>query len=375
MELSAARSRAIGVAATGAIAVFGAVAIQGAHSDLLKGLQNAAHDENAFTDLWVSPPGAYNLLRTAPFAATQQAQLAHLPGVRAVGVYRGGLLDWGTRKVWVLAPPDQATPLLPSTQILEGSVAQASARLRAGGWVVLSQAIASEDQLRIGDSVTLPTPVPINVRVAALSTNIGWAPGAVTMTASEYARASGSADVSAYNVLLDPGASSTQVAAEIRQALSPSSGLSVQSAQAHAEDQNALSRQGLERLTQIATLILVVAVLAMAAAIGNMVWQRRPRLAKLKLEGFPRGELWRTILMESLLLLAVGCVAGAVFGLYGQQLLDRALANVINFPVVYSVAFVSALVSLVIVTLAAAVIVAIPGYLAAGVPPAVALQD
>jgi putative ABC transport system permease protein len=375
MELSAARSRAIGVAATGAIAVFGAVAIQGAHADLLKGLQNAARDENAFTDLWVSPPGAYNLLRTAPFPATQQPQLARLGGVRAVGVYRGGLLDWGARKVWVLAPPDEATPLLPSTQILEGSAAQASARLRTGAWVVLSQAIASEHHLRIGDSVTMPTPVPISFRVAALSTNIGWAPGAVTMTASEYARAWGSTDASAYNVLLDPGASSAQVAGEIERALGPSSGLFVQSAHAHADEQNALSRQGLERLTQIATLILVVAVLAMAAAIGNMVWQRRPRLAKLKLEGFPRGELWRTILLESVLLLTVGCVAGAMFGLYGQQLLDRALANVINFPVVYSVAAVSALVSLAIVTAAAAAIVAIPGYLAAGVAPAVALQD
>jgi putative ABC transport system permease protein len=98
-------------------------------------------------------------------------------------------------------------------------------------------------------------------------------------------------------------------------------------------------------------------------------------LAKLKLEGFPRGELWRTILLESVLLLAVGCLTGAVFGLYGQQLLDRALANVINFPVVYSVALVSAVGSLAIVTAAAAAIVAIPGYLAAGVPPAVALQD
>jgi putative ABC transport system permease protein len=375
MELSAARSRAIGVAATGAIAVFGAVAIQGAHADLLKGLQNAARDENSFTDLWVSPPGAYNLLRTAPFPPAQQATLARLPGVRTVAVYRGGLLDWGERKVWVLAPPSEADPLLPSSQILEGSVVQASARLRSGGWVVLSQALASELHLHIGASVTLPTPVPITLRVAALSTNIGWAPGAVTMTASEYARAWGSTDASAYNVLLDPGVGVAQVAGEINRALGPSSGLSVQSAQAHADEQNALSRQGLQRLTQIATLILVVAVLAMAAAIGNMVWQRRPRLAKLKLEGFPRAELWRTILTESVLLLAVGCLTGAVFGLYGQQLLDRALANVINFPVVYSVAFVSALLSLLIVMLAAAVIVAIPGYFAAGVAPAVALQD
>jgi putative ABC transport system permease protein len=149
----------------------------------------------------------------------------------------------------------------------------------------------------------------------------------------------------------------------------------VQSAQAHADEQNALSRQGLQRLSQIATLILLVAVLAMAAAIGNMLWQRRPRLAKLKLEGFRRTELWRTILLESLLLLAVGCLTGAIFGLYGQRLLDRALANVINFPVVYSVAILSAILSLTIVAVAALLIIAIPGYLAAGVPPAVALQD
>jgi putative ABC transport system permease protein len=375
MELSAARARGIGVAATGAIAVFGAVAIQGAHADLLAGLENAAHDENAYTDLWVSPPGAYNLLRTAPFAPTRQAQLAKLPGVRAVRIYRGGLLDWGPRRVWVIAPPSQASPLLAPSQILEGSRAQAQARLRAGGWAVLSLALAGEHHLHIGDSVTLPTPTPTRVRIAALSTNIGWAPGAVTMTADEYARAWGSADASAYDVLLAPGASAAQVAAEIRRLLGPSSGLAVQSAGAHEAEQNALSRQGLQRLSEIATLILVVAVLAMAAAIGNMVWQRRPRLAKLKLEGFPRTELWRMIVLESLMLLGVGCLTGAAFGLYGQQLLDRALANVINFPVMHSVAGVAAVVSIAIVTVAAAAIVAIPGYLAAGVPPAVALED
>jgi putative ABC transport system permease protein len=375
MELSAARARAIGVAATGAIAVFGAVAIQGAHADLLKGLENAARDENAFTDVWVSPPGAYNLLRTTPFAPTQQATLEHLPGVRTVSVYRGGLLDWGERRVWVIAPPSEATQLLPRSQIVEGSVAEATAHLRRGGWAVFAQALAQEHHLHVGASVTLPTPAPTTVRVAALSTNIGWAPGALIMSAPEYARAWGSTDASAYNIRLAPGIRAAQAAREITRALGPSSGLSAQTATAHAAEQNALSRQGLQRLTQIATLILVVAVLAMAAAIGNMVWQRRPRLAKLKLEGFPRTELWRTILLESLLLLAVGCLTGAVFGLYGQRLLDRALANVINFPVVYSVAALAALLSLAIVTAAAAVIIAIPGYLAAGVPPAVALQD
>jgi putative ABC transport system permease protein len=375
MELRAGRARAVAIAATGAVAVFGSVAIEAAHGDLLHGLENAAHDMNAFTDVWVSPAGSYNLLKTAPFAPTQQAALARLPGVRAVRLYRGGLLDIGERRVWVIAPPRAATPLLPASQIVEGDVARAEAEVRAGGWAVVSQAIATEHHLHIGSPFALPTPVPTTFRVAAIGTNIGWAPGAIVMNATDFAHAWGSADASAYNVLLAPGVSQAQGAREIRLALGPSSGLAVETAAQHAGQQRALSRQGLERLTQIATLILIAAVLAMAAAMGNMVWQRRPRLAKLKLEGFPRAELWRTILLESLLLLGVGCLSGAVFGLYGQQLLDRALANVINFPVVYSFGALVAVTSLALVTAAAVAIVAIPGYLATGVSPAVALQD
>jgi putative ABC transport system permease protein len=413
MELRAGRTRALAISATGAIAVFGSVSIQAAHGDLLKGLENAAHDMNAFTAVWVSPAGSYNLLQTAPFTATpaQQAKLERLPGVRAVRLYRGGLLDWGPRRIWTIAPPRASSPLLPASQIVEGNVRQATARVRAGGWAVLTRAIAEEHHLQIGSSFTLPSPDPTTFRVAALSTNIGWAPGAIVMNASDYAHAwageaagasaAGGADVapgahavpsaqavpgtdentgaaenaSAYNILLDPGVSALTVRHEVEQALGPRSGLAVETAQQHAGRQNTLSRQGLARLTQIATLILIVAILAMAAAMANMVWQRRPRLAKLKLEGFPAAELWRTIMLESVLLLGVGCTTGAVFGLYGQQLLDRALANVIGFPVVYSFGVLVALVSLALVTVASVLIVALPGYLATGVPAAVALQD
>jgi putative ABC transport system permease protein len=375
MELRAARPRAVAIAATGAVAVFGSVAIEGAHGDLLTGLEAAAHDTNAFTDLWVAPAGSYNLLHTTPFAPREQATLARLRGVRTVRVYRGGLLDWGERRVLVIAPPAQATPLLPTDQLLSGEALSATARVRQGGWLILSEALADERRLRIGERVALPTPIPTGLRVAAISTNVGWAPGAIVMSASDYARAWGSTDASAYNVLLSPGFSAERAVRELQRALGPTSGLAVQTAQQHAAQQNALSRQALSRLTQIATLIPIVAVLAMAAAMGAMVWQRRPRLAKLKLEGLARAELWRTTLLESLVLLAVGCLAGATFGLYGQQLADRALAHLINFPVVPSVTALAALTSVSLVAGAALVIVALPGYLAASVPAALALQD
>jgi putative ABC transport system permease protein len=375
MELGAAGARAVAIAATGAIAIFGSVAIQGAHGDLLHGLENAAQDMNAATDVWVSPAGSYNLLNTTPFVPVERAKLEHVAGVRAVRPYRSGLLDYGQRRVLVIAPSAQATPLLPATQLVHGDLRQAEERVRTGGWLVLSEAIASEHHLHIGQALTLPTPIPQTLRIAALSTNIGWAPGAIVMNADDYARAWGTQDVSAYSILLNPGVSSAQAAREIQRALGPHSGLEVQTAARHARRQSALSRQALARLTQIATLIPIVAVLAMAAAMGAMIWQRRPRLAKLKLEGLPRADLWHTILLESLLLLGVGCLTGAIFGLYGQQLADRALAQTINFPVVYSITALTALASLALMTSTALAILAIPGWFASSVPASLALQD
>ncbi|HEY5193555.1 MAG TPA: FtsX-like permease family protein [Solirubrobacteraceae bacterium] len=375
MELRAGRSRAIAIAATGAIAVFGSVSIQGAHSDLLNGLYNAASDVNASTDVWVSAAGSSNLLMTSPFAATQQAKLSALPGVRAVRIYRGGLLDYNDRRIWVIAPPSEATPLVPPTQLVEGNVAQADAHLREGGWAVVSLALAEEHKLKIGQSFTLPTPNPTPFRVAAISTNIGWAPGAIIMSSSDYAKAWGSTDASAYNVLMKPGVSPEQGVHEIRAALGSTTALAAQTSEQHANTLRAITRQGLTRLSQIATLILVAAVMAMAAAMGAMIWQRRPRLAKLKLEGFPHRELWYTIVLESLMLLGVGCFSGAVFGLFGQQLLDRALNIVINYPVVSSVGVIVALTSLALVTASAVLMVAIPGWFAAKVQASLALQD
>jgi putative ABC transport system permease protein len=375
MELRAARTRALAITATGAIAVFGAVSIQSAHGDLLKGLENAARDMNPPGGVWVAPPGAYNLLQIAPFAPTVQSKLARLPGVASVRAYRGGLLDWGDRRTWVIAPPSNTQPLLPATQIVKGDLTLASARVKSGGWAVLSAAIAEEHDLHLGSSFLLPAPRPLRLRVAALSTNIGWPPGTMIVSAADYARAWGSTDVSALELTPRPGVSAARLAGEIRSALGPQSALAVYTTAAHAARQNALSRQGLTRLSQIATLILIVAILAMAAAMGTMVFQRRPRLAKLKLEGFTIGELWRTIVLESILLVAVGSLAGAVFGLYGQQLLDRALAHVIGFPVVYSLGAVTALGALALVTAASVLAVALPGYLATGVSPALALQD
>jgi len=374
-ELRSTWTRTVGIAATGAIAVFGSVAIQGAHADLQRGLDRSARDVSSAAEVWAFPPGLSNLLATTSFRADATASLARLRGVESVALYRGGFLDFGDRRVWVSAQPTAQRQMVFPHQVVQGGLVLADRRVRDGGWAVISKAIATQHHLQIGGRFTLPAPHPTAFRVAALSTNVGWPPGAIIINADDYARAWGSDDASAYEIQTTPGTPAATVRAEVQQALGPSSGLRVQTAAQRERQQRAASRQGLQRLSEISALVLIAAVLAMAAAMGSMLWQRRARLARLKLDGFTDLAVWRTLLLESVLVAGPGCVIGALFGLYGQLLGSRAILSVTGFPVVFSFGFLLAFVSLVLVTAVAVAITAIPGYQVARVRPAVGLSN
>ena len=367
------RPRSLAIAATGAIAVFGSVAIEGAQSNLRAGLTRAASDLSLGTGLWVSPPGGATTLATTPFEDLYGRMLKQLPGVSGVGIYRGGFLDLGDRRVLVIGPPKTDDRLIPNSQIIVGNIAQTTLRLRQDGWVTMSQTLADEYGLHVGEWFTLDAPRPTRFRVAAITTNLGWSAGAIVMNADDYARAWGSNDLSAYQIILKPGVSAARGLREVRSVVQPSTALVVQTAARHEQNDIAAQRQGLARLTQIAVLVLVAAALAMASAMGAMIWQRRPRLAGMKVDGFNQGELWRALLWESAMLLGTGCSIGAIFGLYGQLVLSHALVSVTGFPVVFSVGISVAVASFVIVVMIALAMVALPGYLAAQVKPA--LQD
>jgi putative ABC transport system permease protein len=363
------RVRSLAVAATGAIAVFGSVAIAGAQHNLQNGLDRTATEVNDVTDLWVSPAGINNTLGTTPFSSAVAAKLRRLTGVQAVAIYRGGFLDLGDRRAWIIAPPRSSRQPIPPGQLTEGNLAEASARLRGHGWAVVSEAIAHEKHLHIGGAFTLPSPRPSTFRVAALSTNGGWPPGAILINATDYAEAWRTAAASALTITLRAGVSPAQGRREVKRALGPDSGLAVQTAAQRARQWQTISHQGLARLTQIATLVMIAAILAMAGVMSSMIWQRRGNIAYVKRQGFTRGILWRALFFESAVLLGAGCSIGAAFGVFGQLVISHALATVTGFPVAISAGAVIAVASFTIVSAAALAIVAVPGYLVARVRP------
>jgi putative ABC transport system permease protein len=363
------RVRSLAIAATAAIAVFGIVEFQGTQTNLKNGLDASAHDLDSSADVWVTPAGSSSLLTTVSFKALDVGTLARVPGVRQLGAYRGSFLDWGDRRLWVLAPSGIAAHPVPPSQFIGKGVSVASGRVRRGGWAVLSQALANENHLRVGQAFTLPSPRPVTLRLAGVTTNLGWPPGVVMLNASDYARAWLSSEPSAYQLQASAGLAAATLRERVRRALKSETGLAIETSSERSRRHDALAAQGLTRLTQIRLLVLIAAILAVVGAVAAMIWQRRDRIAFDKCHGFREAVLWRSLLCESAVLLTAGCAIGSIFGLYAQLLGSHFLATVTGFPIVFDVEGAAALSSFALVTVIAVAMLAVPGYLVVRVSP------
>jgi putative ABC transport system permease protein len=374
-SLQATTLRSLALAATGAVALFGSVALGGSRDDLLRGIRSFASSYVADADIWVSTPGDNQAVNEFS-PAGRAARLAAVPGVAGVQSFQGSFLQLSGRRVWVIArPPGGAREVL-RTQIRDGRERTASSRLAEGGWIAVSDQIASEHHTGLGGTLMLQTPTGARrFKVAATTTNLAWPPGVVFMGTGDYARYWASAAPSALAVRLTPGASAPEVRAAIQRALGPSSGLEASLARVRASRIDELASEGLGQLGEISTMLLLAAIAAMAAALGSSIWQRRPSLAGLRLLGVKPRRLRRILLLEATLMLGAGALTGAVAGVYGQLVLDGYLKRVTGFPLSHLAAGPRPLEIFVLVLALALALVAVPGWLASRVAPSLALED
>ena len=368
--------RSIALAATGAVALFGSVALGGARSDLLGGIHGFAHSYAADAPIWISEPNDNQA--TGLLADDPSATIERVPGVGHVERFQGSFMTLGPRRVWVIARPPGGADHVLAGQTLGGArvASEAERRLAQTGWIALSQQIASELHARVGSAITLPTPSgPHSYRVAALTTNLAWSPGVLFMGSADYTRAWGGAAASALAVHPAQGTSVAALRQRLVRALGADSGLEVATAAARDARIDGLTGEGLSQLGIISTLLVCAAVLALAAALASSINQRRGALAGLRLAGAPSWRLRRILLLEASLVLGAGCITGALAGVYGQFVIDAYLRHVTGFPVAPVAASARPVATFAIVLAAALAAVALPAWLASRVSPTLALAD
>lgn len=373
--LRATTLRSMALAATGAVALFGSMALGGARGDLLRGIGQVAHRFSDNAQLWVISPQD-NQATVSFLPRDYAARVAALPNVSGVSAYQGSFFDWGDRRPWIIARPAGATASVLEGQILQGKSETATKRLREGGWIVLSKQIASEHHLRVGGVVRLPTPEGlVEFRLAATNTNFGWPTGVIFMSTSDYTRAFASSAPTALGVGLRPGTSIDQAKATIERRLGPRSGLEVIPATTRAARIEASGGEGLGQLREIATLLLAATIVAMVAALGSSIWQQRISLAALRLEGTRPAQLRRLLLAEALVMLGAGCLTGALAGVYGQLIIDGYLRHVTGFPVASLVTAGRPVEIFLLVVIVVLALAAIPGWFASRVRPTLAFGE
>lgn len=375
VELNGTATRSVALAGVVALGVYGMIAIQGARHDLVAGLDAAVVQYLNTADVWVTTDNNFLTINSFPDDGASRA-IAQSPDVRSVRQYQGSLLDVGTRRLWIRARPAGDTALIQPSQLLHGSLINATRLIRKGGWAAISSGFADEQHVEVGSTFTLPTPSGIaRLRVAAITTNVGWPPGAITLNDSDYQDHWQTTNPTALEVNLKPGVSPEAGKQAVERALKNRPGLLVQTLRERETRYEASARQGISSLTEIATLLFLASSLAVASALGAAIWQRRTRLAALKASGFDSLQLLRALLLESAILIGAGCLDGAIFGVYAHALASRWLRLSVGFPAPFSLGLGLIFLSFATITVVALAVIALPGLAASRTPPHASFRE
>jgi putative ABC transport system permease protein len=386
-RLRGSATRPVALLATGSIAAFLMVVIGGAVADVQRAVHRGATDLLSSADVWVKPGGPENVYTTQPFDSSQALRrlqpLRRLGVVRSVSAWQDSFLDLPGRRVWVLGVPAAQREQIAPSQLLDGSLAVADRRLRAGGWAAVSQTIARERHLRVGARFSLPTPAgPARFRLAAVTANYGWLSGAVVMNAADHARlwqsdratelavtlrpgvppaagarqvqaalggaptAGGTAPAPGGTAVAAPGAAATGAAGRTTAAggaaagdSSPIPALTVQTAAQRRAEVGSVLGSTLSRLDSITIVVLVTTLASVIALMIAAVWQSRGRFNSLISIGMSFGQLARLIFYECGIVLLGGCLIGVAAGLTGQYLIDGWLRHTTGSPVQFAPAW------------------------------------
>ena len=122
-------------------------------------------------------------------------------------------------------------------------------------------------------------------------------------------------------------------------------------------------------------LLLIATALAVASALSAAIWQRRARLASLKIQGYDTAQLWRALLLESTIVLGIGCAVGAAFGVCGHSLASRWLRLHTGFPAPFSIGLTGVFLTFSLLAIIALSVISLPGFAAARAPARTSLQE
>ena len=315
----------------------------------------------------------------APVDDAVAAELSAVPGVDAVAAERQ--IDWeyaGEPITIVAADPARVLDARFGRWPLLGShwpdVWEAFAEGRA---VIVATSLALGQELGVGDRVTMTTPNgPLELPVAAVSTYTASARGTIFMSREVYKRQWNDAQVTFAFAITAPASEVGAVRSAISRRLGPRYGLRTMSGADLVDYFTSQVGRAFAALYVLAGIVLVVVLIGMGDTLAAGALERTHEFAMLRAIGIRRRYVRRVIVIEGLVLGALGLVLAIASGLVLGALWTNAtfpylLGWVLALRVPYAPIAYTALLVLVVSFLAGLA----PAARAAALQPATALRS
>jgi putative ABC transport system permease protein len=314
----------------------------------------------------------------APMAPDVLDELRRVPGVRQLAANR--LADWTFRDASIAVNAFDAAyftaDAFEKPPLLGTHAPDAWARVGRGEAVVVSTSFLLNFGVRVGDRIELATPGgPLHLPVVGATLAFVSPGGTIEMSRELYERQWRDPLVNRIWVRTDPGAVLAAVRDDIAARLGPSHGLRAVSAADMRDHLVAQARRAFAPMAVVEVVLLVVALLSVGDTLAASVLRRLREIGTLRALGVRRAPVVRIVLVEALLIGALGLALGAVAGtLVGALWVQRTLPHLLGWLLAFEFPWARGGL-VVLATIAVCLVAAIlPARRAARLEPAMALR-
>ena len=271
-------------------------------------------------DFYLSPAGGGVRGASSTMSEAVAARLKSLPGVTDVGRYRTYPIRYAGTPVTLGLAEVRLYERYSGIDILEGPAPEAIwPQVAAGDGVIVSELFSDRHGVHAGDSVRLPLGAEmVELRVAGVFYDYSGERGFVIGDRRALLRYLPDRRVSSLSVYLEPGADFEASREALVRAVSGLEVVVTPSRTIRAQSIEIFDRTF--AITHALEVIAVfVAILGMAEALLNLVFDRRVELAQLRMHGASVGQIRTLVLVQAGLIGLAACALGLVLGAAWSQ--------------------------------------------------------
>ena len=310
-------------------------------------------------DLFVSPTPSFDI-QTTRFPASMGPEIAALPGVERVQMFRIGRITFRKTPVTIVAIEMASVAETAPREPVEGNAAEMYRKAASGEGLIVSDNLAQRQGLELGEVLEIAAPYGlIQLPIVGIIVDYSDQQGTILVDRGLFIKYWQDDSVRDYRVYVAAGAPVSEVRRRILERFAGER-------QVFVMTNNELKSYILEITNQwfgLTTVQIAVAVLVAILGIVNTltvsITDRRRELGVMRAVGARHGQIRRTIWMEALSVAALGLILGSALGAinlhYMLQIVHRDIAGMrLDYvfpastvfaivPIILGAAFVAAL--------------------------------